>query len=143
LLDIYTDKNASVIAVNTIDEDNIHMYGVIDPGSQKDEAIEIEDIIEKPSADVAPSNMAVCGRYILSSNIFKHLKSTEFDKSGEIQLTDAIKSLLNDEKIYAKIYEGEKFDCGSKQGFVHATIALALRDKSISDDIIKIIKEID
>ena len=79
----------------------------------------------------------------MSSNIFKHLKSTEFDKSGEIQLTDAIKSLLNDEKIYAKIYEGEKFDCGSKQGFVHATIALALRDKSISDDIIKIIKEID
>jgi len=142
LLDIYTDKNASVIAVNTIDEDNIHMYGVIDPGSQKDEAIEIEDIIEKPSADVAPSNMAVCGRYILSSNIFKHLKSTGFDKSGEIQLTDAIKSLLSDEKIYAKIYEGEKFDCGSKQGFVHATIALALRDKSISDDIIKIIKEI-
>ncbi len=143
LLDIHTNKNASVIAVNIIDEDNIHNYGVINPGSQKDDAIEIDDIIEKPSADKAPSNMAVCGRYILSSNIFKHLKSTEFDKSGEIQLTDAIKSLLSDEKIYAKIYEGEKFDCGSKQGFVHATIALALRDKSISDDIIKIIKEID
>ena len=142
LLDIHTNKNASVIAVNIIDEDNIHNYGVINPGSQKDDAIEIDDIIEKPSADKAPSNMAVCGRYILSSNIFKHLKSTEFDKSGEIQLTDAIKSLLSDEKIYAKIYEGEKFDCGSKQGFVHATIALALRDKSISDDIIKIIKEI-
>ena len=143
LLDIHTNKNASVIAVNIIDEDNIHNYGVINPGSQKDDAIEIDDIIEKPSVDKAPSNMAVCGRYILSSNIFKHLKSTEFDKSGEIQLTDAIKSLLSDEKIYAKIYEGEKFDCGSKQGFVHATIALALRDKSISDDIIKIIKEID
>ena len=142
LLDIHTNKNVSVIAVNIIDEGNIHNYGVINPGSQKDDAIEIDDIIEKPSADVAPSNMAVCGRYILSSNIFKHLKSTEFDKSGEIQLTDAIKSLLSDEKIYAKIYEGEKFDCGSKQGFVHATIALALRDKSISDDIIKIIKEI-
>tara|TARA_B100000900_G_scaffold119447_1_gene100793 strand:- start:699 stop:1559 length:861 start_codon:yes stop_codon:yes gene_type:complete len=143
LLDIHTSKNASVIAVNTIDEDNIHKYGVINPGSQKGEAIEIDDIIEKPSADKAPSNMAVCGRYILSPNIFKHLKSTDFDKSGEIQLTDAIKSLLSDEKIYAKIYEGEKYDCGSKQGFVHATIALALRDKSISDDIIKIIKEID
>ena len=142
LLDIHTNKNTSVIAVNKIDEDNIHRYGVIKPGSQKDDAIEIDDIIEKPSADKAPSNMAVCGRYILSSNIFKHLKSTDFDKFGEIQLTDAIKSLLNDEKIYAKIYEGEKFDCGSKQGFVHATIALALRDKSISDDIIKIIKEI-
>ena len=142
LLEIHTNKNASVLAVNTIDDDNIHKYGVIKPGLTEDEAIEIDDIIEKPSADEAPSNMAVCGRYILSSNIFKHLKSTKFDKSGEIQLTDAIKLLLNDEKIYAKIYEGEKFDCGSKQGFVHATIALALRDKSISDDIIKIIKEI-
>ena len=87
--------------------------------------------------------MAVCGRYILSSKIFKHLKSTKFDKFGEIQLTDAIRSLLGDENIFAKIYDGEKFDCGSKQGFVHATIALALRDESISDDIIKIIKEID
>ena len=109
----------------------------------KDKAIKVDDIVEKPSFKEAPSDMAVCGRYILSSKIFKHLRSTEFDKSGEIQLTDAIRSLLNEEMIYAKIYEGEKFDCGSKLGFVHATIALALRDDSISDDIIKIIKEID
>jgi len=143
LLDIHNDNNASVVAVNTIDKENIHKYGVIKPGSDRDGVIDIDDIIEKPSADEAPSDMAVCGRYILSSNIFKHLKLTAFDKSGEIQLTDAIKSLLNEEKIYAKIYEGEKFDCGSKQGYVHATIALALRDKSISDDIIKILKEID
>ena len=143
LLDIHNDKNASVVAVNTIDKENIHKYGVIKPGSHRDGVIDIDDIIEKPSADEAPSDMAVCGRYILSSNIFKHLKLTAFDKYGEIQLTDAIKSLLNEEKIYAKIYEGEKFDCGSKQGYVHATITLALRDKSISDDIIKIIKEID
>ncbi len=143
LLEIYSNKKSSVIAVNKIDKENIHRYGVIKPGLVKDEVIQIDDIIEKPLATKAPSDMAVCGRYILSSKIFKHLKSTEFDKFGEIQLTDAIRSLLNDEKIFAKIYDGEKFDCGSKQGFVHATIALALRDETISDDIIKIIKEID
>ena len=86
--------------------------------------------------------MAVCGRYILNSTIFEHLKSTKSDKSGEIQLTDAIKSLLADEDIYAQVYEGEKFDCGSKEGFVHATISLALRDDSISEKIKKIIQDI-
>ena len=102
----------------------------------------IEDIIEKPKANEAPSNIAVCGRYIFTSLIFDHLEATNFDKSGEIQLTDAIKSLINNQKVHARLYDGEKFDCGSKKGFVHATIALALRDNSISKDISKIIKEI-
>jgi len=86
--------------------------------------------------------LAVCGRYILNPAIFKHLKLTKYDKSGEVQLTNAIKSLLADEDIYAKLYDGEKFDCGSKEGFVHATIALALRDESISDKVKKIIQDI-
>ena len=74
--------------------------------------------------------------------IFEHLKKIGPGKSGEIQITDAIKTLINEESVYAKIYEGEKFDCGSKLGFVHATIALALKDPSISENIKKIIKEI-
>ena len=142
LSSIFLRTNASTIAVNKIDKENIHKYGVIKPGKEKNEAILIDDIIEKPSIEDAPSDIAVCGRYILTATIFEHLKKIESDKSGEIQLTDAIKSLLSEEKVYAKIYDGEKFDCGSKMGFVHATIALALRDKSISQDIHKIIKEI-
>ena len=142
LSSIFFNTNASTIAVNKIDKNNIHKYGVIKPGKEKNEAILIDDIIEKPLVEDAPSDIAVCGRYIFTSTIFDHLKKIELDKSGEIQLTDAIKSLLSEEQVYAKIYEGEKFDCGSKMGFVHATIALALRDKSISQDIHKIIKEI-
>ena len=142
LSSIFLNTNASTIAVNKIDKNNIHKYGVIKPGKEKNEAILIDDIIEKPLVDDAPSDIAVCGRYIFTSTIFDHLKKIELDKSGEIQLTDAIKSLLSEEQVYAKIYEGEKFDCGSKMGFVHATIALALRDESISQDINKIIKEI-
>tara|TARA_B100000941_G_scaffold273123_1_gene233154 strand:+ start:1769 stop:2629 length:861 start_codon:yes stop_codon:yes gene_type:complete len=142
LSSIFLNTNASTIAVNKIDKNNIHKYGVIKPGKEKNEAILIDDIIEKPLVEDAPSDIAVCGRYIFTSTIFDHLKKVELDKSGEIQLTDAIKSLLSEEQVYAKIYEGEKFDCGSKMGFVHATIVLALRDESISQDISKIIKEI-
>ena len=142
LSSIFLNTNASTIAVNKIDKNNIHKYGVIKPGKEKNDAILIDDIVEKPLVEDAPSDIAVCGRYIFTSTIFDHLKKIELDKSGEIQLTDAIKSLLSEEQVYAKIYEGEKFDCGSKMGFVHATIALALRDESISQDINKIIKEI-
>ena len=142
LIDTYKKTNSSVIAVNKIDKENIHKYGVINPGITEHDAILIEDIIEKPNADEAPSDIAVCGRYIFTSLIFDHLEATNFDKSGEIQLTDAIKSLINNQKVHARLYDGEKFDCGSKKGFVHATIALALRDNSISKDISKIIKEI-
>tara|TARA_B100001057_G_scaffold364125_1_gene366879 strand:- start:212 stop:1072 length:861 start_codon:yes stop_codon:yes gene_type:complete len=142
LMDVYKKTDSSVIAVNKIDQRNIHKYGVIHPGIKQYDAILIEDIVEKPKADEAPSDIAVCGRYIFTSLIFDHLEATNFDKSGEVQLTDAIKSLIKDQKVYARLYDGEKFDCGSKIGFVHANIALALRDNSISKDISKIIKEI-
>lgn len=142
LIEVYSKEKFSVLAVNKINKENIHQYGVIKPGNEVLETIRIDDIVEKPSSDEAPSDLAVCGRYILNSSIFKHLRSTKLDKSGEIQLTDAIRLLLDEEKAFAKIYEGEKFDCGSKEGFVHATIALALRDKSISEKIKKIIKDL-
>ena len=142
LLDSYEKTNASVIAVNKIAKDDIHKYGVIKPGETINKSIQIEDIVEKPSYENAPSDIAVCGRYIFKPSIFKYLNTTNLDKSGEVQLTDAIKALLAHEKVHARIYEGEKYDCGSKKGFVHATIALALRDESLSKDIQKIIKEI-
>ena len=143
LIDAYALNKSSAIAVNVIDRNNIHKYGVIKPKERTSEIIKIEDIVEKPNANDAPSDLAVCGRYILNSSIFKHLKSVKPDKSDEIQLTDAIKSLLIEEEVYGVLYDGEKFDCGSKEGFVHATIALALRDESISENIKEIIRNID
>ena len=143
LIDAYVLNKSSAIAVNVIDKNNIHKYGVIKPKERTSEIIKIEDIVEKPNAIDAPSDLAVCGRYILNSSIFKHLKSVKPDKSDEIQLTDAIKSLLIEEEVYGVLYDGEKFDCGSKEGFVHATIALALRDESISENIKEIIRNID
>ena len=143
LIDAYELNKSSSIALNVIDKNNIHKYGVIKPKERISEIIKIEDIVEKPIANDAPSDLAVCGRYILNSSIFRHLKSVKPDKSDEIQLTDAIKSMLSEEEIYGVLYDGEKFDCGSKEGFVHATIALALRDESISENIKEIIRNID
>lgn len=137
----YEISNASIIAVNEIELEDIHKYGVIKPGNIKDNLIEIADIIEKPEADEAPSNIAVCGRYILNSSIFNKLKDVLPDKTGEIQLTDAIKLLIDDEMVLACIYKGEKFDCGSKRGFVEATIAISLRDIEIGDEIKNVIKK--
>ena len=94
LLNSYQETNSSVIAVNKIGREEIHKYGVIKPGEIKNKSIKIEDIIEKPSFENAPSDIAVCGRYIFKPSIFKFLNTTNFDKSGEIQLTDAIKALL-------------------------------------------------
>ena len=143
LIDAYELNKSSSIALNVIDKNNIHKYGVIKPKERISEIIKIEDIVEKPIANDAPSDLAVCGRYILNSSIFRHLKSVKPDKSDEIQLTDAIKSMLSEEEVYGVLYDGEKFDCGSKEGFVHATIALALRDESISENIKEIIRNID
>tara|TARA_B100000989_G_scaffold137901_1_gene102485 strand:+ start:37 stop:894 length:858 start_codon:yes stop_codon:yes gene_type:complete len=142
LLEIYNKKKSSVISVNRINKANIHKYGVIKKGIEEDGIIKIDDIVEKPYSNEAPSDLAVCGRYILNGSIFEHLKVTEQDRTGEIQLTDAIKSLLSQEEIFASIFDGKKYDCGSKEGFIHANIALALEDKSIAETIKTILKEI-
>ena len=133
--EVYRQTNSSVIAVNKIDAHNIHKYGVIKPGFVNNRAIEVLDIVEKPKYEDAPSDIAVCGRYILNSSIFKYLNKTSPDSGEEIQLTDAIKMMLKDESVYACVYQGEKFDCGSKKGFVEATLTISLRDPEIKDEI--------
>mgnify|MGYP006118210263 FL=1 len=135
LEEVYRQTNSSVIAVNKIDAHNIHKYGVIKPGFVNNRAIEVLDIVEKPKYEDAPSDIAVCGRYILNSSIFKYLNKTSPDSGKEIQLTDAIKMMLKDESVYACVYQGEKFDCGSKKGFVEATLTISLRDPEIKDEI--------
>ena len=141
LEEVYRQTNSSVIAVNKIDAHNIHKYGVIKPGFVNNRAIEVLDIVEKPKYEDAPSDIAVCGRYILNSSIFKYLNKTSPDSDEEIQLTDAIKMMLKDESVYACVYQGEKFDCGSKKGFVEATLTISLRDPEIKDEIKDLIRK--
>ena len=140
LIKIHENTKASVIGVNEVELEDISKYGVIDPIFE-DDKITIKNIIEKPKTSDAPSNLAVVGRYILNNNIFKYLDEIKEDASNEIQLTDAIKLMLEDYEISAYKYKGIKFDCGSKKGFVAATVFKGLNDENIKKTINELIEK--
>ena len=126
LIESYEEHQCSVIGVNEVPENETEKYGVIsiDKSTSTNKTHLLKDIVEKPKTN-APSNLAVVGRYILSSNIFKYLNNLAPSVGGEVQLTDAIKLMLDDEKVVGHIYEGAHFDCGSRQGYVNAIKHLA------------------
>ena len=132
LMKTHEENQCSVIGVNEVLENEIEKYGVIsiDESSSQNNSHVLKDIVEKPKSN-APSNLAVVGRYVLTSSIFKYLKNLEPSVGGEVQLTDAIKLMLNDEKVIGYLYEGTKFDCGSRHGYVNAIKHLA---KELLDD---------
>jgi UTP--glucose-1-phosphate uridylyltransferase len=138
LIDIHINTSASVIGINEVPKSDVSKYGVIEAVNE-DSELKIIDIIEKPDISEAPSNLAVVGRYVLDSDIFNYLKKVEEDSSNEIQLTDAIKLMLHDKDIFGCKYVGTKFDCGSKKGFVAATLYKGLQDEQIRQEINKII----
>jgi len=132
LISSYDEYKCSIIGVNEVPENEIEKYGIIsiDESSSTKTSFFLKDIVEKPKTN-PPSNLAVVGRYVLSSNIFKYLKNLKPSVGGEVQLTDAIKLMLNDEKVVGHLYEGKKFDCGSRHGYVNAIKHLA---KELFDD---------
>ena len=132
LISSYDEHKCSIIGVNEVPQNEIEKYGVIsiDESSSTKTSFFLNDIVEKPKTN-PPSNLAVVGRYVLSSNIFKYLKNLKPSVGGEVQLTDAIKLMLNDEKVVGHLYEGKKFDCGSRHGYVNAIKHLA---KELFDD---------
>ena len=142
LSDLYQETSSSVIAINKVAKEELSNYGVIDPKIASERVYELNGIVEKPDPEEAPSDLAVCGRYILTKSIFKSLKNIKRGAGGEYQLTDAIKDLIHSEKVIASLYEGKKFDCGSKKGFIEATIAMALSNIEIKEDILAFIDSI-
>ncbi|MED3875754.1 UTP--glucose-1-phosphate uridylyltransferase GalU [Lysinibacillus capsici] len=144
LIETYDKELASVIGVQAVDMSVVHQYGVIDPNGEieKGKAIEVKGFVEKPKIEVAPSNLAIMGRYILTPNIFNALKVTQPGAGGEIQLTDAIELLNHSERIVAHNVQGKLYDCGSKVGFVQATIDFALERDDLKDEIMAYIKQV-
>ena len=126
LINVAKETNSSVIGLNKVPKENISKYGVISfaDSSKNEKLFYLNGIIEKPKSN-PPSDMAVFGRYILSHHIFDYLENLEPGVAGEIQLTDAIKHMLNDHDINGYLYDGTKFDCGSKEGYVQAITYLA------------------
>jgi UTP--glucose-1-phosphate uridylyltransferase len=138
LTNIYEYFGASVIAVMEVPRENISAYGVVDASpvefaGSSDRLFKVNDLVEKPSPDAAPSNLAIIGRYVLSPEIFGALHETEPGRGGEIQLTDAIKNLMKSAPVYAYRFEGRRYDAGDKLGFLKATVEFALEREDLGE----------
>ncbi|MEN9463646.1 MAG: hypothetical protein RLZZ355_1576 [Pseudomonadota bacterium] len=127
----FRQQGRSVIAVQEVPLDQVHRYGIVAGEPAGGPLIRIERIVEKPKADVAPSRMGVAGRYILTPGIFNEIRNQPRGVGGEIQLTDGIARLMQNEAVYAFQYEGKRYDCGSKEGFLEATVELALQHPQV------------
>ncbi len=116
----------SIIAVQTVPQSQTDKYGIVKTGARRGDLLRIDRIVEKPKPSVAPSNLAVVGRYLLTPRVFMHLERIGEGAGGEIQLTDGIARLMNDEAVYAYKFAGKRFDCGSKLGYLQANVEYAL-----------------
>ena len=126
------ENGAGIIAVEEVPHDQTDKYGIVDATALSDRAAKINLVVEKPKPDVAPSNLAIVGRYVLPSRIFALLENTQPGAGGEIQLTDAIEALLAERSVLAYRFAGTRFDCGNKLGLVKATLHMALQDPQIA-----------
>jgi len=133
---------ASMAAVMEVEKEQTDKYGILDAKEIEEDIVRINDMIEKPKPEEAPSNLAIIGRYILTPKIFKYLGEGKKGAGGEIQLTDAMKALLKEQPVYGYKFEGKRFDCGDKVGFQKANLAFALERPDMRDKLIKFIKDI-
>jgi UTP--glucose-1-phosphate uridylyltransferase len=134
LIDNYNKFQTSIIGVQEIPRAELNKYGIISGTKIENNIYAINNLVEKPAVDEAPSNIAILGRYILTPKIFEVLENTTPGINGEIQLTDALKSLLEFEPIFAYVFNGKRYDIGDKLGFLKANIELALKQKDIRED---------
>ncbi|MBN3726234.1 UTP--glucose-1-phosphate uridylyltransferase GalU [Burkholderia sp. Ac-20379] len=141
MVDTFDHYHSSIIGVEEIPPSETRSYGIVDGKEWEDSIIKLSGIVEKPAPEVAPSNLGVVGRYILKPRIFEHLRSIKPGAGGELQLTDAIEALLADEQVLAYKYQGTRFDCGSKLGYLKATVEFALRHPEVRDEFEQYLRE--
>ena len=134
MIDIYYQKESSIISVESINRKDSDKYGIIETKNNAGNLYNIKSIVEKPSPKNAKSNIAVVGRFILSSAIFSKIKKSKPGSGNEVQLTDAISDLMKDEDVYGYRFEGKRFDCGSKIGYLKASVEYALEHSEVKKD---------
>ena len=144
LIDSYSKYGSSIVGCQEVKESDVSKYGIVKPLLSLDEkTVEMEDFIEKPSIEEAPSKLACLGRYLLTPKIFDYLEKTEPGKGGEIQLTDAIVAMMKDgEKVLAYNFEGKRYDIGNKFGLLKANIEFGLRNEETREELLEYLKSI-
>ena len=144
LIDSYSKYGSSIVGCQEVKESDVSKYGIVKPLLSLDEkTVEMEDFIEKPSVEEAPSKLACLGRYLLTPKIFDYLEKTEPGKGGEIQLTDAIVAMMKDgEKVLAYNFEGKRYDIGNKFGLLKANIEFGLRNEETREELLTYLKKL-
>ncbi|MBD7916048.1 UTP--glucose-1-phosphate uridylyltransferase GalU [Clostridium sp. Sa3CUN1] len=137
LMDCYKEYKTSILGVQHVAEENVDKYGIVDGIHIEDRVYKVKKLVEKPSLEEAPSNVAILGRYIITPQIFDILQNTKPGKGGEIQLTDALQTLIENEAMYAYDFEGRRYDVGDKLGFLQATVEFALKREELREPFIQ------
>ncbi len=135
MVDAYAEVGGNLISVLEVPENEVSSYGVIKPGERNGALTEVLGLVEKPKPGTAPSNLIISGRYILQPEVMDMLAHQEKGAGGEIQLTDAMARMIGQQPFHAVTFAGRRYDCGSKVGFVEATLALALEREDMADDV--------
>lgn len=133
MIEQFERYNCTIIGVQEVPEEDVHKYGIVSGTFIEDRLYKVNDLIEKPRREEAPSNIAILGRYIITPRIFEILENTPPGRGGEIQLTDALKTLLNYEAIYAYNFIGKRYDVGDKLGYLMATVEYALKREDLRE----------
>ncbi len=133
LIDVYDEYKTTILGVQEIADEDVNKYGIVDAEYISDRIYKVSGLVEKPSKEEAPSNIAILGRYIINPAIFEILGRTKPGKGGEIQLTDGLKELSQKEAMYAYRFEGRRYDVGDKQGFLEATVEFALKREDLRE----------
>lgn len=142
MIEIFNEYKTSILGVQFVADEVVQKYGIVDGRQIDDNVYKVRNLVEKPKPEDAPSNIAILGRYILTPAIFSYLENQTPGAGGEIQLTDSLKRLANDEAMYAYTFKGNRYDVGTKIGFLQANIEFALRNPEISEQLKNYLNEL-
>lgn len=142
MIETYEEYKTTILGVQEVAKEEVNKYGIINGMKIDDRVYKVKELVEKPSMEEAPSNIAILGRYIINPAIFDILENTKPGKNGEIQLTDALMELAKKEAMYAYIFEGRRYDVGDKQGFLEATVEYALRREDLREEFLEYLKKV-
>lgn len=143
MVDVYNYQHCSILGSMEVSDDELSSYGVVGGKQIEDGLIAVTEMVEKPDPKDAPSNIAVVGRYILTPRIFSILEKTERGAGNEIQLTDGLSQLLSEQRVLAYNFDGKRFDCGSKMGYLQAQVEFALHHDEVGDEFRAYLKSLD
>lgn len=142
MIDVYNEYKTSILGVQTVPDEDVSKYGIVNCKHVEDRIYKVKDLVEKPKQDVAPSNIAILGRYIITPKIFECLENTTPGAGGEIQLTDALKMLCRTEAMYSYDFVGRRYDVGNRMGFLEATVEFALKRDDLAAEFREYLKRI-